>query len=119
MRCADAHRQAGLADAPLVPLVSKKKVTKDEGPINYGPKDVKDGQHVFGVAHIYASFNDTFVVRRLSRGGVRVERARSPFVVAQHVTDLSGKETIIRVTGAGVCENACWGAGSRPRAQAA
>lgn len=33
---------------------------------------------VFGVAHIYASFNDTFV----------------------HVTDLSGKETISRVTGA-------------------
>jgi len=32
---------------------------------------------VFGVAHIFASFNDTFV----------------------HVTDLSGKETIARVTG--------------------
>ena len=32
---------------------------------------------VFGVAHIFASFNDTFV----------------------HVTDLSGKETISRVTG--------------------
>ncbi|KAF7369024.1 hypothetical protein MVEN_00229200 [Mycena venus] len=34
-------------------------------------------QLVFGVAHIFASFNDTFV----------------------HVTDLSGKETISRVTG--------------------
>ena len=33
---------------------------------------------MFGVAHIFASFNDTFV----------------------HVTDLSGKETISRVTGA-------------------
>jgi small subunit ribosomal protein S14e len=32
---------------------------------------------VFAVAHIYASFNDTFV----------------------HVTDLSGRETIARVTG--------------------
>merc|ERR1712146_319692 len=32
---------------------------------------------VFGIAHIYASFNDTFV----------------------HITDLSGKETIARVTG--------------------
>jgi len=42
----------------------------------YGPK-VKAGEEVFGVAHIYASFNDTFV----------------------HVTDLSGKETVIRVTG--------------------
>lgn len=38
---------------------------------------VYDGNNVFGVAHIYASFNDTFV----------------------HVTDLSGRETIVRVTG--------------------
>jgi len=35
------------------------------------------GEELFAVAHIYASFNDTFV----------------------HVTDLSGRETIIRVTG--------------------
>ena len=35
------------------------------------------GQYTFGVAHIYGSFNDTFV----------------------HVTDLSGRETISRVTG--------------------
>ncbi|KAI3624999.1 hypothetical protein CBS9595_000360 [Malassezia furfur] len=39
--------------------------------------NVDDGKIVFGVAHIYASFNDTFV----------------------HVTDLTGKETIVRVTG--------------------
>ena len=26
-----------------------------------GPR-VKEGEHVFGVAHIYASFNDTFIV---------------------------------------------------------
>merc|ERR1712107_48835 len=38
---------------------------------------VKDGEDVFGVAHIYASFNDTFF----------------------HVTDLSGGETLCRVTG--------------------
>merc|ERR1712126_661266 len=36
-----------------------------------------ENENVFGVAHIYASFNDTFV----------------------HVTDLSGRETIVRVTG--------------------
>merc|ERR1711944_43615 len=41
-----------------------------------GPQ-VKEGENVFGVAHIYASFNDTCV----------------------HVTDLSRKETIVRVTG--------------------
>lgn len=38
---------------------------------------VADGAINFGVAHIYASFNDTFV----------------------HVTDISGRETIVRVTG--------------------
>lgn len=37
----------------------------------------RDGEIVFGVAHIYASFNDTFI----------------------HVTDLSGRETLVRVTG--------------------
>merc|ERR1712098_857592 len=44
--------------------------------ISLGP-NVKEGELVFGVAHIFASFNDTFV----------------------HVTDLSGKETISRITG--------------------
>ena len=41
-----------------------------------GPQ-AREGELVFGVAHIFASFNDTFV----------------------HVTDLSGKETLTRVTG--------------------
>merc|ERR1719155_367007 len=36
-----------------------------------------EGENVFGVAHIFASFNDTFI----------------------HVTDLSGRETLVRVTG--------------------
>ncbi|CAE7244326.1 rps-14, partial [Symbiodinium pilosum] len=44
--------------------------------VSLGPQ-VREGEIVFGVAHIYASFNDTFV----------------------HVTDLSGRETIMRVTG--------------------
>ena len=44
--------------------------------VTLGPA-ARDGEHVFGVAHIFASFNDTFV----------------------HITDLSGKETIVRVTG--------------------
>ena len=69
---------------------SKKVEKKVEEKKNYGPK-VQEGTTVFGVAHICqsnlhpslilcnadASFNDTFV----------------------HVTDISGKETIIRVTG--------------------
>ncbi len=44
--------------------------------VSLGP-NVPEGTTVFGVAHIYASFNDTFV----------------------HVTDLSGRETLVRVTG--------------------
>jgi ribosomal protein S11 len=44
--------------------------------VTLGPT-VREGEHVFGVAHIFASFNDTFV----------------------HITDLSGRETISRVTG--------------------
>merc|ERR1712205_84098 len=42
-----------------------------------GAINAREGEHVVGVAHIFASFNDTFV----------------------HVTDISGKETIARVTG--------------------
>ena len=54
----------------------KAKTQKEEVQVSLGPQ-VRDGEFVFGVAHIYASFNDTFV----------------------HVTDLSGRETIARVTG--------------------
>ena len=38
---------------------------------------LREGEHCFGVAHIFASFNDTFI----------------------HVTDLSGRETLVRRTG--------------------
>ncbi|KAG0492074.1 hypothetical protein HPP92_005472 [Vanilla planifolia] len=53
----------------------KAKETKEET-VTLGPK-VREGEHVFGVAHIFASFNDTFI----------------------HVTDLSGRETLVRITG--------------------
>uniref|UniRef100_A0A8C0E630 Small ribosomal subunit protein uS11 n=1 Tax=Balaenoptera musculus TaxID=9771 RepID=A0A8C0E630_BALMU len=49
----------------------KGKEKKEEQVISLGPQ-VAEGENVFGVCHIFASFNDTFV----------------------HVTDLSGKETI-------------------------
>merc|ERR1719473_11868 len=52
------------------------EVKKDEAP-KMGPPGVLQGEDVFAVAHIYASFNDTFI----------------------HVTDVSGRETISRVTG--------------------
>lgn len=49
----------------------KTRAPKEEVQISLGPQ-VRDGEQVFGVAHIYASFNDTFV----------------------HVTDLSGRYVI-------------------------
>ena len=52
-----------------------KKDNKEEVQVSLGPQ-VREGELVFGVAHIYASFNDTFV----------------------HITDLSGRETICRYT---------------------
>ncbi|KAJ2776371.1 ribosomal 40S subunit protein S14B [Coemansia javaensis] len=62
--------------------MSKKagKVRQPEQAISLGPQ-VKPGELVFGVAHIYASSNDTFI----------------------HVTDLTGRETIVRVTAAAAC----------------
>merc|ERR1711928_12617 len=53
-----------------------KREAKEEVQVSLGPQ-VRDVELVFGVAHIFASFNDTFV----------------------HITDLSGRETICRVTG--------------------
>ena len=47
-----------------------------KGAVNLGPSDLA-GEDLFGVCHICATFNDTFI----------------------HVTDLSGRETYARVTG--------------------
>jgi len=47
---------------------------KDE--IDLRPQ-IQQGEVIYGVAHVFASFNDTFI----------------------HVTDLTGRETIVRVTG--------------------
>merc|ERR1712098_208038 len=54
----------------------KKAARPAQENISLGPQ-VRDGELVFGVARIFASFNDTFV----------------------HVTDVTGRETISRVTG--------------------
>jgi hypothetical protein len=43
--------------------------------VYYGPR-VKEGEHVFGIAHIYASFNDTFVVRQRDPDRERRSSAR-------------------------------------------
>merc|ERR1712205_266306 len=58
-------------------MAPKKTAVKTDAPvISLGPA-TREGENVFAVCHIYASFNDTFV----------------------HVTDLSGRETIVKVTG--------------------
>ena len=53
-----------------------KKAAAEEAAVSLGPEK-KDGENIFAVARIFASFNDTFV----------------------HVTDLTGRETLVRVTG--------------------
>ncbi|KAJ0747414.1 putative ribosomal protein S11 [Helianthus annuus] len=56
---------------------SKRKTREPkEDNVTLGPA-TREGELVFGVAHIFASFNDTFI----------------------HVTDLSGRETMVRITG--------------------
>jgi small subunit ribosomal protein S14e len=44
---------------------------------SYGPPNIGEHELVFGVCHILSTWNDTFI----------------------HVTDLSGRETLVRVTG--------------------
>ena len=52
-----------------------EKKEKEEK-VQLGPT-LREGEIAIGVCHIFASFNDTFI----------------------HVTDLSGRETLVRVTG--------------------
>ena len=56
--------------------MADKKEKAVEEVVTLDPK-IGEGEEYFGVAHIFASFNDTFV----------------------HITDLSGRETFVRVTG--------------------
>ncbi|KAM3146401.1 ribosomal protein S14 [Paramecium bursaria] len=68
----------------VAPVVKGKKGKKDaaqteekvEVVAQYGPQ-VKANDNTFGVVHILATWNDTFI----------------------HVTDLTGRETLVRVTG--------------------
>ena len=68
---------------------------------------VRDGEHVFGVAHIFASFNDTFIVSLEAWAFLffffQIFYPKPGDVCLlfqlQHVTDLSGRETLVRITG--------------------
>merc|ERR1719389_645335 len=57
----------------MAPKVAKEK--KEEA-VQLGPT-LRENEIAVGVCHIYASFNDTFI----------------------HVTDITGRETMVRVTG--------------------
>ena len=59
----------------MAPKKKESEKKKEVAEIKFGPKNSTG--LVFGVLHIFASFNDTFV----------------------HVTDLTGRETFSRVTG--------------------
>lgn len=77
----DERIQAGLLASLLLvdslPSVSPSSADMATENVSLSAPAVREGEHLFGVAHIFASFNDTFV----------------------HVTDLSGRETLVRVTG--------------------
>lgn len=62
------------ASSLQAPKVKKPQV---ESTTSLGATGAREGELNFAVCHIFASFNDTFV----------------------HVTDVSGRETIVRVTG--------------------
>lgn len=57
--------------------ISTHTITHSDEPIIAPTNNLVEGEEVFAVAHLFASFNDTFV----------------------HITDLSGRETLVRVTG--------------------
>merc|ERR1712072_533346 len=59
-------------------MPNKEAKVKDDGEKQHAlVAQLGENELVFGVAHIYASYNDTFV----------------------HITDLTGRETMVRVTG--------------------
>ena len=47
------------------PKEKAEKAPKVEEEISLGPK-VREGEEVFAVAHIFASFNDTFLVSEMT-----------------------------------------------------
>jgi len=57
-------------------MTDKKEAKEVTEKVQLGPT-LREGEIAVGVCHIFASFNDTFI----------------------HVTDLSGRETLVRVTG--------------------
>merc|ERR1711975_58293 len=71
---------ASLVRSERISMSKKKEKKEDEENVikkSALAAQLGENELVFGVAHIYASYNDTFV----------------------HITDLTGRETMVRVTG--------------------
>merc|ERR1712072_156683 len=71
---------ASLVRSERISMSKKKEKKEDEENVikkSALAAQLGENELVFGVAHIYASYNDTFV----------------------HITDLTGRETLVRVTG--------------------
>ena len=62
MRCQSLFRVVEvIADVFMLQAPKKTKTEETKENVTLGPS-AREGEHVFGVAHIFASFNDTFVV---------------------------------------------------------
>merc|ERR1712131_274857 len=75
----------------------KGKTEKVEEVVTLGPK-VAEGENVFGVAHIYASFNDTFI--RVT-GGMKVKADRdesSPYAAMLAAQDVAARAKELGIT---------------------
>merc|ERR1739847_120310 len=70
------HFEINLCSYQSESMLSKNKTVISRQKNDPGASSTNT-EHIFAVGHIFASYNDTFV----------------------HVTDLSGKETLVRVTG--------------------
>merc|ERR1711936_303426 len=80
----------------MAPRKGKKEKT-EEVQVQLGPQ-VREGDEVFGVAHIYASFNDTFV--RVT-GGMKVKADRdeaSPYAAMLAAQDVAEKIKTLGIT---------------------
>ena len=92
-------------------MQSGRKKTREpkEENVTLGPA-VREGEHVFGVAHIFASFNDTFIVRRSN------PRFHSHPILGEGFVETSEKLklTCVFVCGVAACDGSVWKGDARP-----
>merc|ERR1712169_158241 len=80
-------------DAQLINMPPKKVARAPQENISLGPS-ARDGELVFGVARIFASFNDTFVHVTRVTGGMKVKADRdesSPYAAMLAAQDVAAR----------------------------